>query len=74
MRAPPGAQKEVNPIASIKEEYKRMSFIVPPDLHRVFKAACAAEGVEMSQVLLQAIELFVNTHKPAAVSKKRGRQ
>jgi len=50
-----------------------MSLIVPPELHRAFKTACAAEGVEMTEVLLEAIRQFVAKQQPA-VPKKRGRK
>jgi hypothetical protein len=44
-------------------------------LHRAFKAASAAEGVEMTEVLLEAIRQFVAKHPTAAVLlKKRGRK
>jgi len=52
-----------------------MSLIVPPELHRAFKTACALEGVEMTEVLLEAIRQFVAKHPNAAASpKKRGRK
>lgn len=52
-----------------------MSLIVPPELHRAFKTACAAEGVEMTDVLLEAIRQFVAKHpNAAAFPKKRGRK
>ena len=49
-----------------------MSLIVPPELHRAFKTACALEGVEMTEVLLEAIRQFVAKHQPAVLPKKRG--
>ncbi len=51
-----------------------MSLIVPPELHRAFKIACATEGVEMSQVLLEAIRQFVAKHPPTTPVKKGGRR
>jgi hypothetical protein len=57
----------------MKEAYKRMSLIVPPELHRAFKTACAAKGVEMTEVLLDAIRQFVAKHLPTALPKKGGR-
>ncbi|HSY97993.1 MAG TPA: hypothetical protein VK788_00735 [Terriglobales bacterium] len=52
-----------------------MSLIVPPELHRAFKTACALEGVEMTEVLLEAIRQFVAKHpNAAALPKKRGRK
>ena len=73
--APPLApQKGGKPNAQRTEVYKRMSLIVPPELHRAFKTACAAEGVEMTEVLLEAIRQFVAKHQPAVLPKKRGRK
>jgi ribosomal protein L12E/L44/L45/RPP1/RPP2 len=74
--APPLApQKGGRPNAQMKEVYKRMSLIVPPELHRAFKTACALEGVEMTEVLLEAIRQFVAKHpNAAALPKKRGRK
>jgi hypothetical protein len=73
--APSRGREEVSSIASMKEEYKRMSLIVPPELHRAFKTACAAQGKEMTEVLLEAIRQFVAKHPSAVASpKKRGRK
>ncbi len=53
-----------------------MSLIVPPELHRQFKLATAAEGREMSEVLIAFIEDYVEKHLPAALRQKKtgGRQ
>jgi hypothetical protein len=76
--APPPRGKEVTPIAktspSINEEVFRMSFIIPRGLHRAFKVACAAEGKQMTDVLLEAIKAFIANHPPTGLAKKRGRQ
>jgi predicted HicB family RNase H-like nuclease len=69
-------KKVVIPNATItpKKEVKRMSLIIEPELHRAFKVACAAEGKEMSEVLIAYIKQFVKEHLPAArPSKKAGR-
>lgn len=50
-----------------------MSIIIPPALHRQFKTATAAEGQEMTQVLLQFIQEYVEQHLPSALKKKGGR-
>jgi hypothetical protein len=51
-----------------------MSLIIKPELHRAFKMACAAEGKEMSEVLIAYIKQFVKEHLPAGrPSKKAGR-
>src|SRR5581483_2485719 len=59
---------------SINEEVFRMSFIIPRGLHRAFKVACAAEGKQMTDVLLEAIKAFIANHPPTGLAKKRGRQ
>ena len=57
---------------SMKEVYKRMSLIIPPDLHRAFKAAAAAEGKEMTELILEFIQQYVKKHLPASLAKKTG--
>lgn len=53
------------------EVYKRMSLIIPPDLHRAFKAAAAADGKQMTDLLLQFIQEYVEHHNSAAGLKKK---
>jgi predicted HicB family RNase H-like nuclease len=56
---------------------KRMSLIISPDLHRAFKAAAAAQGKEMTELILSFIEDYVQRQAPAGMlktnNKKRGR-
>jgi len=52
--------------------YKRMSLIISPELHRAFKVATAAEGKEMSEVLIAFIEEYVRKHSPATRPAKKG--
>ena len=58
-----------------KEAVKRMSIIIDPKLHRAFKLATAAQGREMSEVLIEFIEQYVQQHPVAAAPqpKKAGR-
>jgi len=49
-----------------------MSIVIDPELHRAFKMATAAEGKEMSQVLIAFIEQYVTEHLPAARPAKKG--
>ena len=51
---------------------KRMSLIIPPDLHRQFKIATAAQGQEMTEVVLEFIRQYVKKHLPASLAKKTG--
>ena len=65
--------------SSMKEGYHRMSLIIPPDLHRAFKAAAASEGRLMTELILDFIWDYVAKHAqaiPVRKSKqpKRGRQ
>ena len=55
----------------MKEGYHRMSLIVPPELHRQFKLATAAEGKEMSEVLVAFIEDYVKEHLPPVFKEKK---
>jgi predicted HicB family RNase H-like nuclease len=70
-------KKGGDPDATItpKEKVKRMSLIIKPELHRAFKVACAAAGKEMTEVLIEFIEQYVQEHRPTAArpSKKAGR-
>ena len=57
-----------------KEEpgVKRMNLNVPIELHNSFKAATAAQGLDMTTVLLEFIENYVS--KQAASQSKKGRR
>lgn len=64
----------VSRIAKAKvPEFKRMNINVPTDLHNSFKAATAAQGVDMTTVLLEYIENYVARHGSAA-PKQKGRR
>ena len=52
-----------------------MSLVIDPELHRNFKLATAAEGKQMSEVLIQFIKDYVEKHASAVrLSRKGGRQ
>ncbi|HWT80384.1 MAG TPA: hypothetical protein VN203_25510 [Candidatus Acidoferrum sp.] len=53
-----------------------MSLIIPPELHRAFKAAAAVQGRQMSELILEFIQGYVHQHAPAAprTGKKGGRR
>jgi hypothetical protein len=58
----------VSPIVTVNnEEAKRMNLNVPVKLHNAFKAATAAQGVNMTDELLKFIRSYVGKHssKPA---------
>lgn len=43
-------------------EVKRLNVITPAKLHNAFKAATAAQGLEMSSVLLAFMRDYVDKH------------
>jgi hypothetical protein len=53
---------------------KRMNLNVPVELHSAFKAATAAQGVNMTDTLLEFIQSYVNKHGQAAKKPKGRRQ
>ena len=61
------AIKKVEP-----EKVKRMNLNVPVDLHNSFKAATAAQGLNMSDVLTQYIKDYVE--KYVVSGKEKGRR
>ena len=50
---------------------KRLNINVPTDLHNSFKATTAAQGLEMTDVLLEFIEKYVVKNGPVAARKSR---
>jgi hypothetical protein len=50
---------------------KRMNINVPTDLHNSFKAATAAQGLEMTIVLLEFIQSYVAKNGPITTRKSR---
>jgi hypothetical protein len=52
-------------------QVKRMNLNVEADLHDAFKAATAAQGKNMTDVLLQFIEGYVEKHLPQQLKKGR---
>ena len=54
---------------------KRMNINVELGLHNAFKAATAARGENMTDVLLKHIQDYVDKHTPATLKpSKKGRQ
>lgn len=52
-------------------QVKRMNLNVPVELHNAFKAATAAKGMNMTDVLMAYIEEYVTQHSEPA---KKGRR
>lgn len=46
-------------IKKVEPQVKRMNLNVPVDLHNSFKAATAAKGLNMTDVLMKFIEEYV---------------
>ena len=59
-------REEVSSIAKIheEEEIKRLNMNVPVSLHNAFKAATAARGENMTDVLMEYIKAYVEKHSP----------
>jgi len=53
---------------------KRVNINVEVNLHNAFKAATAAQGVDMTTVLMEFIQNYVARHGSAAPQKKGRRQ
>ena len=71
--SPARGRKEVS---QLKDEHKvkRMNLNVEVSLHNAFKAATAAQGENMTDVLLEFIEDYVRKHPAGGKPVKRGRQ
>jgi hypothetical protein len=64
-----GPEKEVRRMAELK--VKRMNINVEVSLHDAFKAATAAQGVNMTDILLEFIENYVAKNGLAPKKKAR---
>ena len=54
----------MSPRAKRSTEAKRLNMNVPRDLHDAFKAATAAEGKQMTDVLMDFIRKYVEQRRP----------
>ena len=60
-------------MSQIKKEgtgIKRVNINIPTELHNRFKASTAAQGLEMTVVLMGFIEGYVAKHGPTTPQKK----
>ena len=57
--------------AIAKQEMKRLNIHIGVDLHNRFKAATAARGENMTDVLLQFIQKYVDSHGTTPKKKER---
>ena len=58
----------------LKEGYKKMNLNVETDLHNAFKAATAAQGKSITEVLLDYIRDYVKKNSPGGARKKKARK
>jgi predicted DNA binding CopG/RHH family protein len=58
-------------VSQLKDQkVKRMNLNVPEELHNAFKAATAAKGLNMTDVLMEFIQQYVSK----STSPKKGRR
>jgi hypothetical protein len=58
-------RKEVSKIRKpTEQEIKRLNMNLPISLHNAFKAATAARGENMTDVLMEYIRAYVEKHSP----------
>jgi len=56
----------------LKKGFKKMNLNVEVSLHNQFKAAAAAQGQSMTDVLLAYIQTYVAKHLPPALRRTGG--
>jgi len=62
----------VSSIAKVEEsQVKRMNLNVPIELHNSFKSVTASQGKNMTDVLLEFIQNYVDKHGTAPAKKGR---
>ena len=61
-------------IKKVEPQVKRMNLNVPVDLHNSFKAATAAQGLNMTDVLMEFIEQYVADNAQGTKKPKGRRQ
>jgi hypothetical protein len=54
-----------------ESQVKRMNLNVPIELHNSFKATTAAQGKNMTDVLLEFIEQYVSEHSSSKTKRRR---
>ena len=59
-------------VAGVK--VKRMNLNVPEVLHNQFKISTVIQGRDMSEVLIEYIEQYVEKHYPKNLNVKKGRR
>lgn len=54
-----------------QQKVKRMNLNVPVEVHNRFKSITAAEGKEMTEVILKFVEEYVEKHQASQAKKGR---
>ena len=67
------SREEVSKIAKAQQEpeLKRMNLNVPLELHNSFKSLTAAQGENMTDVLLAFIQQYVDKHSPKPKERRK---
>jgi len=52
-------------------QVKRMNLNVPTQLHNAFKSTTAAQGQNMTDVLLEFIQQYVSKHSSSSTKRRR---
>lgn len=58
----------------LKKGWKKMNLNVEVDLHNQFKAATAAQGKSITEVLLEFIQDYVKKNSPGGAGKRKARK
>jgi hypothetical protein len=62
----------VRKISRVEEQkVKRMNLNVPVELHNTFKSVTAAQGQNMTDVLLEFIQEYVDRHSPKSKGRRK---
>jgi hypothetical protein len=61
--------REIKPAQ--EQEVKRMNLNVPTELHNSFKSVTAAQGQNMTDVLLEFIQNYVVKHAPKPKERRK---
>lgn len=62
----------MSPIVTVAgKQVKRMNLNVPIELHNSFKAVTAAEGKNMTDILLEFIRSYVDKREPKPKGRRR---
>jgi hypothetical protein len=62
----------VSQISKVEEQrIKRMNLNVPLELHNSFKSVTAAQGQNMTDVLLEFIQTYIAKHSPRPKGRRK---